>query len=107
MVVTSLHSIGAAAERLRKSRGQAGARSACPPPCGASRPTPLRKTVTTTPKRKPPTCAKNATPPPFALAPKSPKLAPKSWYRNQKPRKNQAEMRIGKIPKSPNTVELG
>jgi hypothetical protein len=67
----------------------------------------LSKSATATPKRKPPTWAKNATPPPLAFAPKSPKFASKSWYRNQKPRKNQAEIRTGTITTSPNTVDFG
>jgi hypothetical protein len=41
----------------------------------------------------PPTWAKNATPPPFAEALNSPKLASMSWYKNHSPRKIQAGSR--------------
>ena len=41
----------------------------------------------------PPTWAKNATAPPFALALNSPKFASMSWYKNQSPRKIQAGIR--------------
>ena len=41
----------------------------------------------------PPTWAKNATPPPFAEALNSPKLASMSWYKNHSPRKIQAGIR--------------
>jgi hypothetical protein len=49
-----------------------------------------RIAVTSRPKANPPTWAKNATPPPLAVALKSPKLASMSWYRNHSPRRIQA-----------------
>jgi hypothetical protein len=52
------------------------------------------------PKTKPPTWAKNATPPPLAEVLNSPKLASMSWYRNHSPRKIQAGIwtrKTGKI----------
>jgi hypothetical protein len=49
----------------------------------------------TNPKMNPPTWAKNAVPPPFALAEKRPKLASNSWNRNQAPRKSHARILIG------------
>src|SRR5262249_39391324 len=48
----------------------------------------VRSEGTRAPNTTPPTWAKNATPPPLALAPKMPKFASTSWYRNQAPRKN-------------------
>ena len=50
-------------------------------------------------RRTPPTWAKNATPPPFAEALNSPKLASISWYKNHSPRKTQAGIRTRKIGK--------
>ena len=50
----------------------------------------------------PPTWAKNATPPPFAEALNSPKLASMSWYKNHSPRKIQAGIRTRKIGKTLN-----
>ena len=47
----------------------------------------------------PPTWAKNATPPPFAEALNSPKLASMSWYKNHTPRKIQAGIRTRKTGK--------
>ena len=47
----------------------------------------------------PPTWAKNATPPPFAWALNSPKLASMSWYKNHAPRKIQAGIRTRKTGK--------
>ena len=38
---------------------------------------------------------------------KRPKFASNSWYRNQKPRKNQAESTTGKTTTSPRTFEFG
>src|SRR5262249_13785018 len=74
---------------------------------GATRRPPTSSAVTIAPKRKPPTWAKNATPPPFARAPKIPKFASTSWYRNQKPRKNHAETRTGQNTTRPRTCECG
>jgi polyhydroxyalkanoate synthase len=47
--------------------------------CGATRPILTRSQVMSRPKRKPPTWAKKATPPPLAEALNSPKLASMSW----------------------------
>jgi hypothetical protein len=47
--------------------------------------------VASRPKRKPPTWAKKATPPPLAEVLNSPKLASMSWQRNHNPRKIAAE----------------
>jgi hypothetical protein len=66
---------------------------------GAIRPAPVRAQVTSAPKMNPPTCAKNATPPPFAWALNSPKLASTSWYKNHSPRKIQAGIRTRKTGK--------
>ena len=66
---------------------------------GATCPARARSHVTTRPKTNPPTCAKNATPPPFAEALNSPKLASMSWYKNHSPRKTQAGIRTRKIGK--------
>ena len=66
---------------------------------GATCPARARSHVTTRPKTNPPTCAKNATPPPFAEALNSPKLASISWYKNHTPRKTQAGIRSRKIGK--------
>ncbi len=52
---------------------------------GATCPARARSHVTTRPKTNPPTCAKNATPPPFAEALNDPKLASISWYKNHTP----------------------
>jgi hypothetical protein len=49
----------------------------------------------------PPTWAKNATPPPFAEALNSPKLASMSWYKNHSPRKIQAGIRTRKDREDP------
>jgi hypothetical protein len=64
---------------------------------GATCPARARSHVTTRPKTNPPTWAKNATPPPFAEALNSPKLASISWYKNHSPRKIQAGIRIRKV----------
>jgi hypothetical protein len=45
-----------------------------------------RSRVISRPKMNPPTWAKNATPPPLALALNSPKFASMNWYRNHSPR---------------------
>jgi len=47
--------------------------------CAEIFPAPARSHATTKPNRKPPTCAKKATPPPLALALNSPKFASTSW----------------------------
>ena len=47
----------------------------------------------------PPTWAKNATPPPFAEALNSPKLASMSWYKNHSPRQIYAGIRTRKTGK--------
>ena len=47
----------------------------------------------------PPTWAKNATPPPFAEALNSPKLASMSWCKNHSPGKIHAGIRTKKIGK--------
>jgi hypothetical protein len=52
-------------------------------------------------RRYAPTWAKNATPPPFAEALNSPKLAWISWYKNQAPGKIQAGIRTRKTGKNP------
>ena len=67
---------------------------------GVACPARMSSRVTSTPKMNPPTWAKNATPPPFALAWNSPKLPSISWYRNHSPSQIQAgilTMKIGKI----------
>jgi hypothetical protein len=55
-------------------------------PCGTTRPALSRASVTRAPKAKPPICANNATPPPFAEAEARPKFPSTSWGRNQPPR---------------------
>src|SRR6478672_6585785 len=68
----------------------------------------LKRRVTRYPNTNPPTWAKKATPP-LSLWPvdSRPMLASKSWYRNQAPRKNQADTRRGMIKSSPNTWAFG
>src|SRR5208282_3964141 len=76
------------AAREGSPRGYAMERSSS---WGATCPARARSHVTTRPKTNPPTWAKNATPPPFAEALNSPKLASISWYKNQTPRQHVAE----------------
>ena len=47
--------------------------------CGTTRPLLMRDSVRSAPKAKPPTCAKKATPPPFADAEARPKFPSTSW----------------------------
>jgi len=58
---------------------QAGACKGCPRAWEPMEPPRSSASATTTPNTNPPTWAKNATPPPLAAAPKSPKLASISW----------------------------
>jgi hypothetical protein len=71
--------------------------AACDGAGALTRPVPLRIRAATRPNKNPPTWAKKATPPPFADALNRPKFASTSWYRNHKPRKIQAGIRMRKI----------
>ena len=67
---------------------------------GAACPARVRSRAVSRPKMNPPMWAKNATPPPFAEALNSPKLASTSCYKNHSPRKIQAGIltrKTGKI----------
>src|SRR5580693_4890474 len=94
--------ISARGGRLRRLREERTPRAYaverhCSP--GAACPALARSRATSRPKMNPPAWAQNATPPPFAEALNSPKLASMSWYKNHSPRKIQARIRTRKIGK--------
>src|SRR6266542_5751507 len=91
----------------RNELAQADARNGCKASFAEIRPDPSRSRATTNPKMNPPTWAKNAVPPPFALAEKRPKLASNSWNRNQPPRKSQAGILIGQTKTRVRIREFG
>src|SRR5262249_16040146 len=85
----------------------AGARAACQPSLTLSRPDSSSSRATRYLKTNPPTWAKNATPPPLAVADKIPKLASITWQRNKAQRKYQAGIRNGNAKKSVRIREFG
>src|SRR5580700_5466778 len=96
---TRISATGVWLRRLRRGEDPAGLRRGAPllPGCCLSRPG--QESCCQQAEDEPADVGEERTPPPFAEALNSPKLASMSWYKNHGPRKIQAGIRTRKIGK--------